>query len=121
MLPKVCPKCGGAYDIDDYTCPTCHVKLERRDTAGKNPTFKRWAWPHRYYFISEIGLAILGSIFIQPLFKALWSDYYGELTQTGHYISSTLIVIVLLSILEFGRKQLKVRNKTKYGPSRFRR
>ena len=90
MLPKHCPKCRGAYEIDEYTCPTCKVRLERRSIRqGANPPVRRWAWPHALFFVSEICFAVIGSAIITPVSKSLWYSYYKE-----RYVPNNLFFVV---------------------------
>lgn len=120
MLPKTCPKCHGAYDIDDYTCPTCKVKLVRRSIReGANPPIQRWAFPAPLFFVSEICLAIIGSAIINELFKSLWRSYYEELSENNHVSIPIVIAIILLLLINFGRRHVIARNRAKYGPRRF--
>jgi uncharacterized MAPEG superfamily protein len=120
MLPKACPKCHGAYEIDEYTCPTCKVKLKRRSTReGANPRIQRWAFPHPLYFVSEIILAIIGSAIITPLYNSLWYSYYKEQYEESHSSPSILIAIFLLFLIDLGRRYIRDRNKSKYGPRRY--
>ena len=119
MLPKTCPKCNGAYEIDEYTCPTCKVKLERRSTReGANPPIQRWTWPRPLFFVSEVGFAIMGSAIITPLYNSFWSSYYKERYEESHSSPSILIAIFLLFIIDVGRRYMRARNKSKYGPRR---